>query len=264
VDVVHRASGDVWPGPEFPDVHRNKAYFHWLGAGCGELFTAMPAIVRNGNRVGEFYRRDPSAIAHACREINTHAFDPTFHRVLDALDDRITRVADLGCGSGARLAQLAERWKGVRGVGIDVSATALIRADEHLGSVGLGGRFDLVEGDVRAMEFDSRFTGIEVVTCFMMGHDLWPLANCRESLRRLRAAFPNARRFLLGDTARTAGVPDREKSVFTLGFETAHDLMGVYLPTLDEWAEAFVGSGWQLVRAHPVTSPADSVIFELA
>lgn len=264
VDVVHRDAGSVWPGPEFAEVHRDKAFFHWLTAGCGELFAAMPRLVRNENRRGEFYRRDPAAITHACREINRQAFDPTFWRVLEALDDDVTRVADLGCGSGARLAQMATRWPHVRGVGVDLSGTALSRAHEHLTDVGLAERFDLVADDVRAVAPDPRFAGVEVLTCFMMGHDLWPLEECRASLRRLRTAFPDARRLLLGDTARIDGVPDRDKPVFTVGFEAAHDLMGVHLPTLREWEGAFEGSGWTLVAAHTVSAPAESVVFELA
>lgn len=263
VDVVHRADGVVRTGPGFAEVHRDKAFFHWLTAGCGDLLTAMPGIVRNGARTGEFYRRDGAAVARACREINRQSFDVAFRTILDGLGD-VASVADLGCGSGERLAQLAGRWPRARGVGVDASPAALCAAGAHLAGQGLAGRVDLVEGDVRAMAFDERFAGVELLTCFMMGHDLWPREQCRASLRRLRTAFPDVRRFLLGDTARTRDVPDRDKPVFTLGFETAHDLMGVYLPTLDEWAEVFESSGWTLVRTHPVVVPRESAVFELA
>ncbi|GAA0820741.1 hypothetical protein ACFQVD_33450 [Streptosporangium amethystogenes subsp. fukuiense] len=117
---------------------------------------------------------------------------------------------------------------------------------------------------MRDLAPDPRLEKVEVLTCFMMGHDFWPRERCVTSLRRLREAFPNVRRFLLGDTARTTNIPDRDKPVFTLAFETAHDLMGVYLPTLAEWEDVFEESGWKFLNARAVRVPADSVVYELA
>lgn len=264
VGVVVRTGDTVFAGPEFADVYRNKAFFHWLTVGCGELFSNMPRIVRNGNRSGEFYRRDAAAIAFACREINLRSFDPVFWRAIESLDFAFTTVADLGCGSGGRLAQIANRFPGVGGIGVDISADALREAAGSVRAAGFDGRFTFIEADVRTLEADDRFAEVELLTCFMMGHDFWPREQCVVTLRRLREAFPNARRFLLGDTARTQGIADQDRPIFTLGFETAHDLMGVYLPTLTEWADVFDESGWRCVGVRRVDVPAHSVIYELA
>jgi phenylpyruvate C(3)-methyltransferase len=263
-DVVRREGDTVHIGPEFAEVYRHKAFFHWLTIGCAELFANMPTIVRNESRVGSFYRRNAAAIGFACRDINLGSFDPVFWAAMDGLDFPVTCVADLGCGTGGRLAQIAGRYPGVRGVGIDIAPAALHDAAEYVRAAGYGDRFEFIEGDVRALDADPRFADVEVVTCFMMGHDFWPRDECVATLRRLRAAFPNVRRFLLGDTARTCGIPDRDKPVFTLAFETAHDLMGVYLPTLAEWQDAFVDSGWECLKVRQVHTPVDSVVYELA
>lgn len=262
--VVIRDGGTVHTGPEFAEVYRHKAFFHWLTIGCAELFSNMPAIVRNENRVGSFYRRNAAAIGYACRDINLHSFDPVFWQAMEAIDFDFTSVADLGCGSGGRLAQIATRYPGIRGVGVDIAPAALRDAADYVTVSGFGGRFDFIEADARNIEPDPRFEQVEVLTCFMMGHDFWPRDNCVASLRRLREAFPNVRRFLLGDTARTSGIPDRAKPVFTLAFETAHDLMGVYLPTLAEWEGVFAESGWKCLNVREVEVPVDSVIYELA
>ncbi|WP_410672789.1 SAM-dependent methyltransferase [Amycolatopsis sp. cmx-4-68] len=263
VGVVVREGDAVVAGPEFAEVHRAKAFFHWLTIGCGELFANMPRIVRNSGRTGEFFRRDAAAIGFACRDINRQAFDPVFAEALAGLDFPVRKVADLGCGSGGRLVQLARRFPGVRGVGVDIAPAVLRSANQHAEAEGFGGRFEFVEADVRALGPEPRFAGVELLTCFMMGHDFWPRERCVATLRMLRAAFPDVRRFLLGDTARLEGVPDREKPVFTLAFETAHDLMGVDLPTLAQWEGVFAESGWRLLRARPVEVPAASVIYEL-
>jgi SAM-dependent methyltransferase len=262
--VVIRAGDQVSAGPQFADVHRNKAFFHWLTIGCGELFSNMPRIVRNANRSGDFYRRDAAGIAFACREINARCFDPTFFETIASLDFVPATVADLGCGSGGRLIQLADRFPGARGIGVDIAAAALREATKFAAEAGLGERLDFVEADVRALDPDDRFAEVELLTCFMMGHDFWPREQCVASLQRLRRAFPRARRLLLGDTARTQHIPDAEKPMFTLAFETAHDLMGVDLPTLTDWAGVFEDGGWQCVNVRLIDTPADSVLYELA
>ncbi|MBB6421402.1 cyclopropane-fatty-acyl-phospholipid synthase family protein [Streptomyces sp. AK010] len=264
VGVVERHGEKVGTGPEFTEVYRGKAFFHWLTVGCGELFSDMAGVSRNANRVGTFYRRNGAAIGYACRDINAQSFDPVFWQAMEELDFDFTSVADLGCGSGGRLAQIARRYPKVRGTGIDIAADALRDAVAEAGTAGLGDRLEFIEGDVMELRPDARLESVEVLTCFMMGHDFWPRENCVASLRRLREVFPGVRRFLLGDTARTEGMADRDKPVFTLAFETAHDLMGVYLPTLGEWEDVFEESGWKCVGVRPVQVPADSVIFELA
>jgi SAM-dependent methyltransferase len=264
VEVVTRQGSRVEAGPAFKEVYDAKAFFHWLTIGCAELFADMPTVMRNANRVGSFYRRNPVAISYACRDINRQAFDPVFRESLEQLDVDFASVADLGCGSGERLIQLAKAYPGLRGLGIDIAASALRDAEVSVRAAGLADRIQFAEGDARNLRPDPRFAEVELLTCFMMGHDFWPRENCVASLRRLREIFPNARRLLLGDTARTQGIPDPAKPVFTLAFEVAHDLMGAYLPTLREWDEIFEEGGWKCLRARPVEIPTASVIYELA
>jgi SAM-dependent methyltransferase len=262
--VVERDGDLIRTGRQFGDVYRNKAFFHWLTVGCGELFSNMARITHNPERTGEFYRRDGAAIAYACREINANCFDPAFFRAIRSLDFSPAAVADLGCGSGARLVQLADRFPDARGVGVDISAGALHEAGKFVSEAGLGDRLSFLEADVRALDPDPRYAEVELLTCFMMGHDFWPRDRCVASLRRLRRAFPRVRRLLLGDTARTEGIPDAGKPMFTLAFETAHDLMGVPLPTLADWAGVFAEAGWRCVNVSIVDTPTDSVLYELA
>lgn len=263
VRIVERRATTVLTGPVFDEVYRHRSLFHWLSQGSGELFRRMPYVMRNANRAGEFYRRDPVAISFACREISERYFDPAFWRAMDGLGFPVTAVADLGSGSGERLIQIAARHPGVRGVGIDIAEPAVEMARAEVAARGLADRISFHVGDARAMRPAPEFADVDLVTCFMMGHDFWPRDNCVSSLRAIRAAFPNARRFLLGDATRTVGLPDDELPIFTLGFEVGHDLMGVYLPTLDEWDGVFEDGGWRLVRKHLIDTLSVSVVFEL-
>ena len=103
VHVVERDDTKVTVGRHFDEVYRNRSFFHFATRGCGELFRQMPSVLVKQNRVGKFYRRDPAAIAYACREINQICYQPAFLDAMDRLDFEFTRVVDLGCGSGGRV-----------------------------------------------------------------------------------------------------------------------------------------------------------------
>jgi hypothetical protein len=124
---------------------------------------------------------------------------------------------------------------------------------------------------VRELGYREEFAEVDLLTCFMMGHDFWPRENCVATLRRLREAFPKVRRFLLGDATRILldgarsehAVTEDDVPVFTLGFELGHAMMDVYLPTMDEWDGVFAEGGWRCVNKRLIESLTLSVVFEL-
>ncbi|KAI9793814.1 MAG: hypothetical protein M1835_006972 [Candelina submexicana] len=271
VDVVKHDQDTVERGRLLDEVYRTKSLFHWLTLGSGELFARMQYVLRNENRTGTFYRRDPVAIAYACRDINRQHFDPAFWAAMDELDYKFHSVVDLGCGSGERLVRLLDRYPGISGIGIDLAGPAISVAAAGAQEHGFGDSLSFTEGDVREISYRDEFAQVDLLTCFMMGHDFWPREKCVATLQRLRKAFPKARRFLLGDATRILLDSARSKHaitednvpVFTLGFEFGHAMMGVYLPTIEEWEGVFAEGGWRCVRRHLIESLSLSVIFEL-
>lgn len=261
--IVERHGTTILPGRHFREACRNRAFFHWLVQGSGELFRRMPYVLRNQNRVGRYYQRDAVAISFACREINERHFDPVFWAAMDNLGYEPEMAADLGSGSGERLLQIIERFPRARGVGLEIAGTAIDAATAGVAARGHSARITMIKADVLQLQPRPEFRHVDLLTCFMMGHDFWPKDDCVRIMRQLRDAFPDVRRFLLGDTVRMTGVPAEELPVFTLGFEVAHDMMGVYLPTLDEWEEALAEGGWKCVQMHVMDAPSVSVVFEL-
>ncbi|KAI9697092.1 MAG: hypothetical protein M1836_005054 [Candelina mexicana] len=253
VDVVKRDQDTVTRGRLLDEVYRTKSLFHWLTIGSGELFARMQYVLRNENRTGGFYRRDPVAIAYACRDINRQHFDPAFWAAMDGLDYKFHSVVDLGSGSGERLVPLLGRYPGISGIGIDLAGPAIGVAAARALAHGFGDSLSFTEGDVRDISYRDEF------------------AQCVATLQRLRKAFPKARLFLLGDATRilldSAGskhaITEDNVPVFTLGFEFGHAMMGVYLPTIEEWEGVFAEGGWRCVRRHLIESLSLSVIFEL-
>jgi phenylpyruvate C(3)-methyltransferase len=263
VGAVERDGTVVTATGAFDGICHARSFIHWLSRGCAELFRQMPTSLVSENRTGQYYTRDAAAIAYACREINEVCFDPAFWPAVERLGFEPRAVADLGCGSGARVMDLLRRYPAAGGIGIDIAPAPLAVARKEAASTGLGDRAVFVQGNVLELTPRPEFAEVELLTCFMMGHDFWPADKCAATLRQLRKSFPAARRLLLGDTARTVGIQDAELPIFTLGYELGHDLMGVTIPTLAEWEAVFTRSGWALLRTSPAEMVANAVIFEL-
>ena len=270
--VERRDQGTIVAGKLLDEAYKRKSSFHWLSLGSGELFSRMQYLLRNENRSGDnFYHRDAAAIAYACRDINREYFDPTFWMAMNGLDYTPRSVVDLGTGSGERLMQILDRYPDATGIGIDIAGPANKVAARETLERGFGDRLSFMKGDAREMSYCDNFAQVDLLTCFMMGHDFWPRDDCVATLHRLRKAFPKVRRFFLGDSTRILmdgarskhAVSDDSIPIFTLGFEFGHALMGVYLPTIEEWEGVFVEGGWRCVERHLIESHTLSVIFEL-
>lgn len=263
VGVVGRTGTVVVAAAAFDEVYRYKSFFHWLSRGSAELFRQMPSVLVSENRSGQFYQRDAAAIAYACREIDQLCYAPTFWDAMGRLDFELSNVVDLGCGGGGRVLDILARYPRARGIGIDIARPALDAARASSLAAGAADRVTLIEADVLDLDERPEFADVELITCFMMGHDFWPRENCVAALRRIRKVFPSARRLLLGDATRTGEVPDTDLPVFTLGFELGHDLMGVFLPTVDDWEPVFDEAGWRLIRTNRIDMTVGEVVFEL-
>ena len=248
-------------GPRFDDVYAARGYYYWLVRGCGELFATAPDVAYRDRRVGEFFHRDMRAVAIGSRLIGDTEVEPLFDELLAGLG--LATMADLGCGSGQRLLRVADRNPNVRGIGVDIANGAVTLARSSIAEAGMDERIRVVQADVLNLPEDPGFADVDVVTCVFMGHDFWPLERCVEGLAGLRRAFPNAQRLLLCDVVRTPGAPGPDTTIFTLGFELIHALMGVYIPSREEWLTAFRAAGWDLVAEHPVTAPPSGILFEL-
>jgi SAM-dependent methyltransferase len=248
-------------GPGFDEAFRTKGFFYWLTRGCGELFTELTALTRNEDRAGRHMRRDSRAISVACRNIAQTFFDPPFRDLIENLS--FNTVADLGCGSADRIIMLAERRPAIRALGVDVAQGALAVAKEAVAEARLDHRVTLVEDDVLSMSARPEYADVDLVTCFLMGHDFWPRDNCIKTLQLIRDVFPNVENLILGDTCRSTELTGPQLPMFTLGFETVHAVMDQYLPTLDEWVAVIEESGWRCADRRLIDLPAFSFIFRL-
>lgn len=256
--ILHLRGDTITPGPEFTDAWLNKGYFLWLVRGYGDVLrrTAELCHVSAGSAARQI--RDGGWIASAGKDYGEHFVDPVLSAVMS--DAGFTNVADLGCGSAGRLIELATHHPGGRFVGVEVNPGAADVARDAVHQAGLADRIQIVNADIAKLEA-GQFPGIDLMMSFFLGHDLWPEEDCARTLRRLRAAFPDARTFLLSDTYMSPQ-GQSEIPIFTLGFEFTHALMRQYIPSLEEWRSFFATSEWRLAAVHDLAIPY-SAIFEL-
>lgn len=247
-------------GAEFQDCFENKGYFLWLMRGYGNLLQNLATIVEDDKCTTDGIGRDGRYIAMAGRDYGAHFVDRHFSKAMDEVP--FTVAADLGCGSAERLIGLAKARPDFRGVGVEVNKGAVDLARRSIRKAGLEDRVQVVHFDVKNLTYQPEFEGVEVLFCFFMGHDLWPRPNCLKAFRSIRAAFPQLERFLFSDTYRSDLPAPGHMPIFTLGFEFTHELMGQYIPSLEEWEDLFQEAGWTCAGRTELSIPYSS-IFDL-
>ena len=137
-------------------------------------------------------------------------------------------------------------------VGVDINADAIALARLNVEENGLCGSIELHCQNVLQSVVDEQliksFRDVDVVTCFMMLHDLFNIAGLKDILfDQLRAAFPNVKYFIIADTVRMPA-PDTlsELPIFSVGFELLHAFMGIQIHEKSAYDEAFVKAGLKI------------------
>ena len=266
-DIVEMSADSslVRAGGLFPAVYEEKGYFLWLVRGYGHLLEHLADFCRQRNRPADpddraFVRRQGKHIALAGRDYGSRYVDPYFNALLDA--EPFSVIADIGCGSAARLIEIVRARPQVRGLGIELNDDAVALASENVRALGLTDRIHILCGDATQLAGRPEFDDVDLLCTFFMGHDLWPRPRCRRILRDLRTVFPSLRRVLLCDTHRCDLPPGEQMPTFVLAFELTHAVMGQRIPSAAEWLELFAEVGLTCVKAQPIGIPF-STIFDL-
>lgn len=232
-----------------------QGYFTWGVGGYGGFLRALPDLARGTTRPGDAGIRDSARIAMGSGEADRAMLQPVEAEILDGVP--FTTVADLGCGDATRLIRLCAADEERRGVGIDVSPQACELAGRRAAEAGVGDRIDIVCGDVLSVG-DRVPANVDLVTCFLMLHDLFAIAGGpAEAMRALRRCFPHARHFLIGDTlAQAWDRGDGPLPPFSLEFELVHTFMDAAILPEETYKRAFASAGMRLVRCEPTGIPS--------
>ncbi|SDM53032.1 SAM-dependent methyltransferase [Allokutzneria albata] len=233
-------------------------FFTWAVGGYHDVFAGAAAIASGRRKFGVDVLRDEAMVALGSTQADTALMRHLLDEEMAHVDFSV--LADLGSGTSDRLCRLVTAHGG-RGIGLDISASATELAVENVASYGLGERVRPIRADVReVLAGAQRVDGadeVDVVMSFMFFHDL--LADPVHGdnvVPLLRAAFPNAHTFLIGDTVlRPRDGAHTTLPVFSSGFELAHALMGVPLHTREDYEELFARGGLTVRRTVPFGAP---------
>lgn len=247
--------GSVQFSPAGEELRCQIGYFTWAVGGYGKLLHALGPLCRD-NQPWEPLR-DSGMVAMGTAQSNGLATQSILDDVLDALT--FSTLADIGCGSAARLIHCCLRYPAVRGIGIDISAEAITLARRQVEEHGLGGRIQLIHADVadllRADKPYPMFADVDLVTSFMMLHDLHNVPALRGDLfERLQALFPRAGHFAIADTVRMPDVRDC-LPIFNLAFELVHAYMDLTIPAQATYEEAFERAGLHIAERRDFGTP---------
>ncbi|MFD7469875.1 aminotransferase class I/II-fold pyridoxal phosphate-dependent enzyme [Streptomyces tendae] len=234
----------------------HAGYFTWGVGGYGELMARLSGLADGSLAFGREVGRDGGRIAAGSGLVGRTMMLPVEEKVASAVD--YTSVADLGCGDASRLIRLCGTDTERRGLGIEVNAAACESARQHIDRERLSHRLDVVQADVLDHVDRRTFPDIDLVTSFLMMHDLFELTGDPAGvMRTLRDVFPNARHFMIADTvAQNWSAHDGPLPVFSAEFELVHTFMDTPILGLDTYEKAFADAGLRVERREPFGTPS--------
>jgi histidinol-phosphate aminotransferase len=230
--------------------------FVWGVGGYGSLLANLHGLATRELTYGQEVHRDEGMVAIGAGEADRSLMRKAEADILSGID--FGTMADIGCGDATRLIRLCTADEQRRGIGIDISQAACELATDRVRAAGLADRVDIVHENVLDTLSTRTFPGVDLVTGFLMLHDLFATDDDHAAvLRSVRAAFPDARYFLFADTALQDWDHHRGPlPIFNLEFELVHAVMEVPLRTKETYLRAFADAGFQLERCVPFGVPA--------
>jgi len=249
--------GTVYVTEAGEEVRRLIGYFTWSVGGYGQVLRELGNLSQGDKRWNHF--RDEGMVALGSDQNNRSFMRHLLDEVLDGLT--FNTIADLGCGNAGRLIDSCYRYPHVHGVGIDISEAAIDLAAANVQKHGMSDRIRLICANVlsviRSEEHQSILADVDIVTSFMMLHDLYNLSHIWDKLfDQLLTVFPNASYYLFADTVRMPPLEELEElPIFNVGFELLHSFMGVRIPTKSTYDRAFAKAGLTVEKCIPFGTP---------
>jgi histidinol-phosphate aminotransferase len=238
------------------EIVRTKGYFVWGVGGYQGVLRSLADLTSGRLTCDSESLRDVSRVVLGSGNIGRRVMRPIEDGVLDSIE--FGSFADLGCGDGTRAVRLAGRPSVHTGLAIDISATACELATRRVAEAGMADSVRVECADVFAPGAERVYPGVELVTCFLMMHDLFAAVTDKAAaVRAMGRAFPDAKYFLIGDTVaqpwarHTGPLP-----VFSLEFELVHAFMGVSLLDAEGYRDAFEAGGLKVERQIPFGTPS--------
>jgi SAM-dependent methyltransferase len=242
------------PCADLADRRYEAGYFSWsLNANRPYLDHAAEFLREFGTAAGR-YERDGRRVAVSSSWIGSRGFYPG--PIAEIISRKPQRIVDLGAGAGALLIHLLTELPGSTGVALDISATACEEADRAALRAQVHDRLTVVNRSIESLVGDpGPVRDADVVQAGFALHDVASdaetfhhlLVTCRDSLNDGGC---------LVVTDAVSYMDNPREQAFSALFTYLHaDMMGVRLPSEDEWLTAFRRAGFSDVTSTPQRMP---------
>lgn len=257
--LVERGGDDTYTLTASGEATRHHVgFFTWAVGGYGPFFRGIPSLAAEA---GPDHRPliDGKFVALGSDQVNQAMMRSTLDDLLGRLPT-IRCVADLGCGNAGRLINFCQMMTAAAGLGLDINASAVELAQRHVLERGMAERITVRRANVlEAIELPAlkdELSRVELVTCFMMLHDLFAVEAPAEVMHKLRRAFPNAKHFVFADTFQMPAQDMASLPIFSVGFELVHGVMGIPIRTPEQYVQAFEAAGLRVNEMKPYGAPS--------
>lgn len=233
----------------------NLGFFNWAIGGYGKLFNSINKIVK-GEDISWKELRNCIWVAKASDQCNQSLMKQIVFNILDEIPFRY--IADIGCGNAGRLIDICHRYHSVSGLGIDIDMPSIELALNNVSCNNLSHRIQIEKANILSNFLQESAikikNHIDLVTCFMMLHDLLNAYDADHVFIHIKKVFPNAKYFLFADTTKEESI-DKPESIFSLGFETVHQMMDIKLFSKQHYIECFLHNGFIIKECYNLQVP---------
>ncbi len=219
------------------DSWKNAGFFTWLLGGYNSLLINIDKLLQEPD-INWKKLVDGKYVALGSQECNQKFMQPIIDELLENIEFQY--MADLGCGDAGKLVYYAKKFNDFKGLGIDINSEAVKFAKKNVVDNQVEDQINVVCEDAFSTISTSCYPEVDIVTCFMMFHDLLNIEGLKETIiDKLKATFPNMKYFVLGDTFGIDIDARADKEIFVSGFELTHTLRKIRLFKSDYYEEIF-------------------------
>ncbi len=249
--LIYEENGAYYMTPEMQvDVTENMGFLSWLIEAYEPVVDNAYGILSQKLNYGSDVIRKDKEMAEATSLVSFYKTDPFVFRLLDRLEFDL--VIDIGCGSGQRLLQLAERYPMSKLSGIDISQKCCELAQSNINKNGLSEQINVVQSSAEDWSANIDRTrmkdGKNLIMCFAMFHDLMNIPGSAEKmLDSICRNYPSGSLLLIQDQMRTESVRVGQNN-WVEGFTFVHRLMGQSLYPVSQYKAIMERHGFRIVE----------------
>lgn len=249
--IIYEENGVYFMEPELQhDFTENMGFLSWIIEGYDPVVDDSFNILTGRTKYGKDVVRIDKGMASSTSVVSYYKTDPFVLELLDRLE--FDQVTDIGCGSGKRLLQVAERYPDIHLSGIDISEDCCELSRFNIAKAGRSDQINVVCSSAEDWHDKIDETclrdGKNLIMCFAMFHDLMNIPGVAESMcTSICKNYPKGTLLMVQDQMRAESVRIGNNN-WVEGFTFLHRMMGQSLYPVSQYEEVMKNNGLRIVE----------------